>query len=1372
MFPDFRKNNLYIHQVKALDSILANKTTIISTGTGSGKTESFLIPILDYCLRHRDISGLKVIILYPMNALASDQLDRINKAVEGQNIRVASFIGSTPQQQRDSLISEPPDILITNYVMLDRLITKCDTRSMFVRAAHTLHYMIVDEVHSFRGTKGANVCLLLRRLRTLCAHPDQLVQIGASATLRQGGGYYSDTDREQVQAFARTLFGQHAADRFEFIVPIYDDEEGIMKNPDPFPVIDQAIDSVVLHSDPDVLRALASQLAGVSFQPIRPGHKEDHPAYRFAKHNQFVQVLLKKLKSQACTIDELQELFQQVYYDNHQRHPRYAREMVNAYLGLLNEMNRHSILDSSSVPEVLLDYRLHLILTDIGGHLTRCLGCGHYHDSQRSHCRFCNGLLFRVSDTHPELCLARCDGKYLFPQLQSEEEEPRNIFSVLIQLASEHTADSETRALGFTVEPEEAVGEERYLLHAAPVEHSDIWLFPLPKEASLKSVELKNSRYYWQNVQQIIDAVLMKPETKTASKLLGFIDNREKASGIRFRLRDEIAERALTTWAAREWSSSDGLPLLKAYHRLEQQAHHLDQDISENARILYETLRELPFWFARMLTNLDQYLYWHIYLNPVLSAQLQTDERLLLEKVFLESGVIDRTDFGVVDTQNLSYFFIEKYRVATEFGIGLSSASEHGYTITSLGPQGRNYQEVITQLGSERIATLLPSLADRGVLRLKQTRGGVSFYQLNPSYVMLKCIPEQCDTLSEMPNAMLVECHTSDHDSKTRDENEKKFKAGEIQALICTPTLEMGIDIGDLSCVMMIGFPPSPANYTQRAGRAGRKSGNHLATIPVLAFSGNVHDEYYAANPRAMIEGMITPPQLTLTNMKLLAAHAYAHILAGDTNLSLLRQIEQFKLHVEQFINTDELDLQSELGEEYRQFAEYLREDSKKLSVMPGLRNLEDGYKRGVFPDYGFRRDGVPLIEPDQDDRDDSDSVLTAREPEEAVRKLIPGQVVYCSGRPVRVDSDQLADTYRMQRDPFGNPFRAYTHLRAEKEGDWYIYAKPVSPTIYRLQRTLHLGEPMQELPASKPTYSQVQLVRKGKLYIVNEGVGKLGEFDSDPPHIQAFQDDEEDYRIGTLLERDGLLITFGEQIVSLDDRANFLAILLRSIPDYFYLDDGELRVEQPVKLYFPEGMDRERHVFMYGHDESGLIPFDRIFEHLREMLEQRLLILENCQCEDGCYRCLFSYNSQYLVGVLSRHKAATFLRAYLQLALLQPHITFSPPSSQFRPDVTLQVLWRNRCEVTAHNYLTNTRQIYSSNHDGADQNTVIYTTVQSALAAEAAAGGRTVKLQCKPAYIDEQLRGKAKVDKGQEAFGRLMLNLRSWDAWTSERMP
>lgn len=253
------------------------------------------------------------------------------------------------------------------------------------------------------------------------------MQIGASATLRQGGGYYSDDDQEQIKTYARTLFGQEAADNFTFVTPVYDDAHTAVTELEPLPQADQIIGkSLVVETDPQMVRALANQLAGVRIPKVRPGRSEIDPLYRFAQHNQFLIKMREELRIRACTLDELTTLFNQLYIDNHHRQPRNPREMVHAYLSVVNELNRLFESGSSSVPDKLLDYRLHLILSNLGGALTRCLSCGRYHDGVRTHCISCNGLLFKVSKAHPDLCLARCNGTFLFPHTSSNDGDTKN----------------------------------------------------------------------------------------------------------------------------------------------------------------------------------------------------------------------------------------------------------------------------------------------------------------------------------------------------------------------------------------------------------------------------------------------------------------------------------------------------------------------------------------------------------------------------------------------------------------------------------------------------------------------------------------------------------------------------------------------------------------------------------------------------------------------------------------------------------------------------------------------------------------------------------------------------------------------------------
>src|SRR5947209_3657517 len=218
---------------------------------------------------------------------------------------------------------------------------------------------------------------------------------------------------------------------------------------------------------------------------------------------------------------------------------------------------------------------------------------------------------------------------------------------------------------------------------------------------------------------------------------------------------------------------------------------------------------------------------------------------------------------------------------------------------------------------------MLDSLTERGILVQKETSGGTSFYQLHPKYLMIKTsmasqsgedIPEKWEE-----KFATIECHTADHNDELRSQIETRFSEGKIQALICTPTLEMGVDIGKLSNILMIGFPPSPANYAQRAGRAGRSDKSHLATIVVLTSPEDAHDEYYYSAPQKMIDGAITPPQFTLNNFVLLTAHVYAY-LSSIKGLSILSNLIGMEESLMEFIDHDELHLRDELGENYTTF--------------------------------------------------------------------------------------------------------------------------------------------------------------------------------------------------------------------------------------------------------------------------------------------------------------------------------------------------------------------------------------------------------------------------------------------------------------------
>jgi ATP-dependent helicase YprA (DUF1998 family) len=127
--------------------------------------------------------------------------------------------------------------------------------------------------------------------------------------------------------------------------------------------------------------------------------------------------------------------------------------------------------------------------------------------------------------------------------------------------------------------------------------------------------------------------------------------------------------------------------------------------------------------------------------------------------------------------------------------------------------------------------------------------------------------------------------HTGQLCNEVRQQREQAFKDGDISALFCSPTMELGIDINLLSIVHMRNVPPNPANYAQRAGRAGRNG--QAALVFNFCSTNSPHDRHYFREQRALVAGTVSPPRLDLCNEELLRSHLHAMVLA-DTGLATL----------------------------------------------------------------------------------------------------------------------------------------------------------------------------------------------------------------------------------------------------------------------------------------------------------------------------------------------------------------------------------------------------------------------------------------------------------------------------------------------------
>ncbi|MFT4038962.1 MAG: DEAD/DEAH box helicase [Thermomicrobiales bacterium] len=203
--------HLHRHQQEAVELAQTGASYVLTTGTGSGKSLAYFIPIIDYVLQHGSGNGIKAIVVYPMNALCNSQLLELRKFLihgygEGNEpVRFARYTGQESRAEREETASRPPDVLLTNYVMLELLMTRVDGNdARIIEAARGLEFLVLDEMHTYRGRQGADVAMLVRRVRERIGAPTMRC-IGTSATI-SGQGTREDR-HAAVAAVASKLFG-------------------------------------------------------------------------------------------------------------------------------------------------------------------------------------------------------------------------------------------------------------------------------------------------------------------------------------------------------------------------------------------------------------------------------------------------------------------------------------------------------------------------------------------------------------------------------------------------------------------------------------------------------------------------------------------------------------------------------------------------------------------------------------------------------------------------------------------------------------------------------------------------------------------------------------------------------------------------------------------------------------------------------------------------------------------------------------------------------------------------------------------------------------------------------------------------------------
>ena len=206
---------LHRHQAQSISKARASQSFVVTTGTGSGKSLCFFVPVVDAIVRSRKARlarKTRAIIVYPMNALANSQIKEIEKFISQsglpENLKpvVRRYTGQENQQERQRIADNPPDVLLTNFMMAELLLTRQDSLdTKVIDNANGLDFIVLDELHTYRGRQGADVAILVRRLRNRCAPTKAPICIGTSATMASEG---SESGRAKAVAdVASRLFG-------------------------------------------------------------------------------------------------------------------------------------------------------------------------------------------------------------------------------------------------------------------------------------------------------------------------------------------------------------------------------------------------------------------------------------------------------------------------------------------------------------------------------------------------------------------------------------------------------------------------------------------------------------------------------------------------------------------------------------------------------------------------------------------------------------------------------------------------------------------------------------------------------------------------------------------------------------------------------------------------------------------------------------------------------------------------------------------------------------------------------------------------------------------------------------------------------------
>ncbi len=993
--------HLYVHQEKAIRAANRGQHYVLTTGTGSGKSLCYFIPLVNEVLRRKKEDphhrGITAIVVYPMNALCNSQLEELKKFLDDKNtsITFGRYTGQEDDKDREKLRSNPPDILLTNFVMLEYMLTRQKVVDQtLLSAASNLRFIVLDELHTYRGRQGADVALLLRRLRQ--RQSLEILCIGTSATMSSEG---SQSDRGVVVAnFASRLFGVNVLDSN---------------------IIQEDLKRVTLFegipSNSQLVQAIKSGLsANISFAEL-----QRHPLAVWMESNMGIEEEAKRPGyyhriQRPLTLKEASDRLSKETLLNTEE----CGKALNQFLLAI-----HSVKDPET-GRTPFAFRLHQFISGAGNIYSTLEKPGERYLTVE-------GQQYKPQEREKRLfnlCFCLHCGQEYYPVWSCERNKEIIGFQPR-ELTERKRNDLSEGAAGFLMpdferrfDPEDLnnypdewidfgpkVPQLKYHLQAykpldyrlnpsgcVSAEGLPVWYVPTPFRLCLnpdcrkdydgsrrsdlgKLSTLSNegrSSATTTLTLAVLEYLLSEqchlPEK--AKKLLSFTDNRQDASLQSGHFNDFVhilmtrsallaallqrsqglshEEIAKATFDVMKLELSDyasatelkGHALKRAEQALQKVlGYRLFMDLEKGWRITNPNLEQLGLLrieyenlkdCCQDLEHWSKAVEW-LEISVEMRCEIATElldtlrKSLCIKSEYLDPDHQDSirnnsyqhlTDrWGLSEGENLTPHRLmvplskEKTLDSTNKLEFLSSRSRFGRRMLQkiksvLGPdrfkrenKEESKKETSAELYIRLLIPMLKSLCSYGFLEevpLEKSKEKIHGYfivaaalrwvyagdatqakDVNQFFrdLYLRVALSYKDSSSILHRVESRE-HTAQVFADTRVQREKDFREGKLSVLYCSPTMELGVDISTLNVVLLRNVPPTPANYAQRSGRAGR-SGQPALIITYCA-ARSLHDQYFFQEPSRMVSGVVTVPTMDLANEDLVKSHIHAIWLA------------------------------------------------------------------------------------------------------------------------------------------------------------------------------------------------------------------------------------------------------------------------------------------------------------------------------------------------------------------------------------------------------------------------------------------------------------------------------------------------------------